>query len=228
MTLWAMAWKVPPQIRSPARLLAAAVPPAAAPGAAAPANMSRAARRVKVSRRIRLAWIPCTSRSQAARATRVRVLPVPAPASISRGPSSCVTAWRCCSFRPSRMSPLSNMLLNIRPSRAASRTPRRPRHREPPRGPRQRSPPRGSGPRVRPPAMLETVRVSEFSRDDAPADQQPPVTIFGPDFPFPYDDWITHPVGLGSIPPERYGEEVAIIGAGVSGLIAAYELMRRV
>ena len=74
--------------------------------------------------------------------------------------------------------------------------------------------------------MLETVRVSEFSRYDAPADQQPPVTIFGPDFPFPYDDWITHPVGLGSIPPERYGEEVAIIGAGVSGLIAAYELMR--
>ena len=52
------------------------------------------------------------------------------------------------------------------------------------------------------------------------------VTIFGPDFPFPFDDWITHPAGLGSIPAERHGEEVAIIGAGISGLVAAYELMK--
>src|SRR5580704_10101260 len=52
-----------------------------------------------------------------------------------------------------------------------------------------------------------------------------PVTIFGPDFPFPFDDWITHPAGLGSIPAERHGEEVAVIGAGISGLVAAYELM---
>jgi tryptophan 2-monooxygenase len=53
-----------------------------------------------------------------------------------------------------------------------------------------------------------------------------PVTIFGPDFPFPFDDWITHPDGLGSIPAERHGEEVAVIGAGISGLVAAYELMK--
>jgi lysine 2-monooxygenase len=53
-----------------------------------------------------------------------------------------------------------------------------------------------------------------------------PVTIFGPDFPFPFDDWITHPAGLGSIPAERHGEEVAVIGAGISGLVAAYELMK--
>jgi tryptophan 2-monooxygenase len=53
-----------------------------------------------------------------------------------------------------------------------------------------------------------------------------PVTIFGPDFPFPFDDWITHPAGLGSIPAERQGEEVAVIGAGISGLVAAYELMK--
>src|SRR6202142_3948783 len=53
-----------------------------------------------------------------------------------------------------------------------------------------------------------------------------PVTIFGPDFPFPFDDWITHPAGLGSIPAERLGEEVAIVGAGISGLVAAYELMK--
>jgi tryptophan 2-monooxygenase len=53
-----------------------------------------------------------------------------------------------------------------------------------------------------------------------------PVTIFGPDFPFPFDDWIAHPAGLGSIPAERHGEEVAVIGAGISGLVSAYELMK--
>jgi hypothetical protein len=53
-----------------------------------------------------------------------------------------------------------------------------------------------------------------------------PVTMFGPDFPFPFDDWITHPAGLGSIPAGRHGEEVAVVGAGISGLVAAYELMR--
>jgi lysine 2-monooxygenase len=53
-----------------------------------------------------------------------------------------------------------------------------------------------------------------------------PVTIFGPDFPFPFDDWIAHPAGLGSIPEERLGEEVAIVGAGMSGMVAAYELMK--
>jgi monoamine oxidase len=56
--------------------------------------------------------------------------------------------------------------------------------------------------------------------------EQRPVTIFGPDFPFPFDDWIEHPAGLGSIPVERHGEEVAIVGAGISGLVAAYELMK--
>ena len=53
-----------------------------------------------------------------------------------------------------------------------------------------------------------------------------PVTIFGPDFPFAFDDWIAHPAGLGSIPAERHGEEVAVVGAGISGLVAAYELMK--
>jgi lysine 2-monooxygenase len=67
--------------------------------------------------------------------------------------------------------------------------------------------------------------VSERSRDAA-RDPDSPVTIFGPDFPFPFDDWIAHPDGLGSIPAERHGEEVAIVGAGISGLVAAYELMK--
>ena len=55
---------------------------------------------------------------------------------------------------------------------------------------------------------------------------QRPVTIFGPDFPFAFDEWITHPAGLGSIPQERLGEEVAVVGAGMSGMVAAYELMK--
>lgn len=53
-----------------------------------------------------------------------------------------------------------------------------------------------------------------------------PVTIFGPDFPFPFDDWIRHPAGLGAIPAAHHGAEVAIVGAGMAGMVAAYELMR--
>ncbi|HEY7858122.1 MAG TPA: FAD-dependent oxidoreductase [Candidatus Nanopelagicales bacterium] len=53
-----------------------------------------------------------------------------------------------------------------------------------------------------------------------------PITIFGPDFPFAFDDWLEHPSGLGSVPPESLGQEVAVVGAGISGLVAAYELMK--
>lgn len=59
-----------------------------------------------------------------------------------------------------------------------------------------------------------------------PADGKKPITIFGPDFPFGFDDWLEHPAGLGSIPADRHGEEVAIVGAGIAGLVAAYELMK--
>lgn len=52
------------------------------------------------------------------------------------------------------------------------------------------------------------------------------VTMLGPDFPFPYDDWLSHPDGLGRIPDEYRGVPVAVIGAGISGLVTAYELMR--
>lgn len=52
------------------------------------------------------------------------------------------------------------------------------------------------------------------------------VTAFGPDFPFAFDDWVGHRVGLGHVPPERLGSEVAIVGAGIAGLVAGYELMR--
>ena len=51
------------------------------------------------------------------------------------------------------------------------------------------------------------------------------VTIFGPDFPFAYDEWLNHRAGLGSIPQAARGATVAIVGAGVAGLVAAHELM---
>ena len=57
-------------------------------------------------------------------------------------------------------------------------------------------------------------------------DTPKPVTQFGPDFPFAFDDWISHPAGLGQIPATRYGQEVAIVGAGMAGMVAAYELMK--
>ena len=53
-----------------------------------------------------------------------------------------------------------------------------------------------------------------------------PVTCFGPDFPFAYDDWLTHPAGLGSVPHAQHGKRIAIIGAGAAGIVAGYELMR--
>lgn len=55
---------------------------------------------------------------------------------------------------------------------------------------------------------------------------QKPVTAFGPDFPFAYDDWLTHPAGLGALPETSHGKAVAVIGAGASGVIAAFELMK--
>ena len=53
-----------------------------------------------------------------------------------------------------------------------------------------------------------------------------PITVFGPDFPFAFDDWIAHPKGLGELPADVLGSEVAIVGAGMAGLVAAYELMK--
>ena len=65
------------------------------------------------------------------------------------------------------------------------------------------------------------------SHQHRPADGgRGPVTMFGPDFPFAFDEWVAHPAGLGSLPEEARGAEVAVVGAGIAGLVAAYELMK--
>ncbi|MDT9595357.1 NAD(P)/FAD-dependent oxidoreductase [Nocardioides zeae] len=51
------------------------------------------------------------------------------------------------------------------------------------------------------------------------------VSMFGPDFPFAFDDWVRHPDGLGTLPEEAHGLEVGVVGAGLAGMVAAYELM---
>ena len=47
------------------------------------------------------------------------------------------------------------------------------------------------------------------------SEEKKQVTIFGPDFPFPYDDWLTHSSGLGSVPETKHGSQVAIIDAEI-------------
>ncbi len=53
-----------------------------------------------------------------------------------------------------------------------------------------------------------------------------PYSAIGPDFCFEYDTWLSHRAGLGSVPTDMHGTSVAIIGAGMAGIVAAHELLR--
>lgn len=47
-----------------------------------------------------------------------------------------------------------------------------------------------------------------------------------PDFPFDYLRWVQSREGLAILPPDAIGRSVAVIGAGVAGMVAAYELAK--
>src|SRR5882762_3960517 len=105
-----IAWKVPIQIAPALRLTRLSTRE----------RISRAALLVKVTARIspgsaRPCWI-----SHAIRCVSTRVLPLPAPAKISNGPSSAATAARCGGFSPSRRStPRSAAVGELAKSRAS-------------------------------------------------------------------------------------------------------------
>lgn len=75
--------------------------------------------------------------------------------------------------------------------------------------------------------MTSTVPTAVHDEQETQAlDALPPITMFGPDFPYAYDDYLAHPAGLGQIPATEHGAEVAVVGGGLSGVVAAYELMK--
>ncbi len=86
-----MEWKVPSQV------MPSTTPPMRWPMRS---FISRAALLVKVTASIWLGQALLVARIWASRVVSTRVLPVPAPASTSRGPSVDSTASRCSGFRP--------------------------------------------------------------------------------------------------------------------------------
>jgi len=66
-------------------------------------RISLAALLVKVTAITANGDTPSTCINQAMRCTSTRVLPLPAPARINKGPGAAVTASRCASFKSSNM-----------------------------------------------------------------------------------------------------------------------------
>ena len=66
-------------------------------------TISRAALLVKVTAKICERWAKPDCKIQAMRLVNTVVLPLPAPAKISKGPSVVVTASACCGFSPVRI-----------------------------------------------------------------------------------------------------------------------------
>ena len=48
-----------------------------------------------------------------------------------------------------------------------------------------------------------------------------PVTLFGPDFPFDYDEWIKHPAGLGVLPEAVHGPKLGSLVQALRALSRA-------
>ncbi|WP_308470595.1 NAD(P)/FAD-dependent oxidoreductase [Arthrobacter sp. N199823] len=49
------------------------------------------------------------------------------------------------------------------------------------------------------------------------------ISMLLPDFPFSYDEFLRNPAGVGSVPEDQLGTEIAIVGAGAAGLLAGYQ-----
>src|SRR5581483_762222 len=109
----ATAWNVPPQTRPRRR--------PAPVSRSARESISRAARRVNVSRRIRSGRTP-RSTSRATRQASVHVLPLPAPATTRSGPPRCSTASRWAGLRCSKASNMRSS--SLRDGRARGKHPR--------------------------------------------------------------------------------------------------------